>query len=131
MHDTQPVGALLALAARDGWAIERVKVDGIYIGPRMAQASQHHGVDVQVTTRERDETGFRPLPRIRPVTAADQVGCLRLVGGLRVHVLASAATALESSSTSTASGSKSSPTHSFISAWPSCAGSARASRNSP
>ena len=69
--------------------------------------------------------------RIHPVTAADQVGCLRLVGGLRVHVLASAATALESSSTSTASGSKSSPTHSFISAWPSCAGSARASRNSP
>ena len=68
---------------------------------------------------------------IHPVTAADQVGWLRLVGGLRVHVLASAATALESSSTSTASGSKSSPTHSFISAWPSCAGSARASRNSP
>ena len=62
VHDTQPVGALLALAARDGWAIERVKVDGIYIGPRMAQASQRHGVDVQVTIRERDEAGVRPLP---------------------------------------------------------------------
>ncbi len=62
VHDTQPVGALLGRAAEDGWAIERVEVDGIYIGPRMAQAAQDHDVDVQVTTRERDETGFRPLP---------------------------------------------------------------------
>ena len=50
MHDTQPVAALLALAAQDGWSVERVKVDGIYIGPRMAQASRDHGVDIQVTT---------------------------------------------------------------------------------
>jgi len=61
-HDTQPVAALLALAAGDGWSVERVKVDGIYVGPRMAQAATDHDVDVQVTTRERDETGFRPLP---------------------------------------------------------------------
>jgi putative transposase len=61
-HDTQPVGALLDRAAENGWAVERVKVDGIYVGPRMAQAAQGHGVEVQVTTRERDEKGFRPLP---------------------------------------------------------------------
>jgi putative transposase len=62
MHDTQPVGALLALAAGDGWAVERVKVDGIYVGPRMATAAKDYGVDVQVTTREADVKGFKPLP---------------------------------------------------------------------
>ncbi len=61
-HDTQPVGALLDRAAQDGWAIERVKVDGIYIGPRVAQAARDHGVDVQVTTRDADVKGFKPLP---------------------------------------------------------------------
>ena len=40
----------------------RFRADGIYVGPRIAQASQHHGADVQVTTRERDEASFRPLP---------------------------------------------------------------------
>ena len=62
MHDTQPVAALLSLAAQDGWSVERVKVDGIHVGPRMVQAATDHDVDVQVTTRERDERGFRPLP---------------------------------------------------------------------
>jgi putative transposase len=62
VHGTQPVAALLALTAGDGWSVERVKVDGIYVGPRMAQAAAEHGVDIQVTTRERDEAGFRPLP---------------------------------------------------------------------
>jgi len=62
VHDTQPVGALLDRAAQDGWAVQRVKADGIYVGPRMAQAAQDHDVDVQVTTRERDEKGFKPLP---------------------------------------------------------------------
>ena len=62
MRDTQPVAALLAFAAQDGWSIERVKVDGIYVGPRVAQAATDYSVDVQVTTRERDQNGFRPLP---------------------------------------------------------------------
>ena len=62
MHDTQPVGALLERAAEDGWAVERVKVDGIYTGPRMAQAATEHGVDVQVTSRDTDARGFQPLP---------------------------------------------------------------------
>lgn len=61
-HDTQPVEALLDRAAQNGWHIERVKVDGIYVGPRMAQAATKHDVEVQVTKRERDETGFKPLP---------------------------------------------------------------------
>ena len=61
-HDTQPVAALLALAAGDGWSVERVKVDGIYVGQRMAQAAAEHGVDVQVTTRDADVKGFKPLP---------------------------------------------------------------------
>ena len=61
-HDTQPVGALLDRAAQDGWAVERVKVDGIYTGPRMAQAAQDHGVDVQVTTRDAGTKKFKPLP---------------------------------------------------------------------
>lgn len=62
IHDTQAAGLLLDRAAQDGWAIERVKVDGIYTGARMAQAAAPHGIAVQVTTRERDVTGFRPLP---------------------------------------------------------------------
>ena len=61
-HDTQPVGALLDRAAGDGWAVKRVKVDGIYIGPRMAQAARDHNVDVQVATRDADTKGFKPLP---------------------------------------------------------------------
>jgi len=68
--------------------------------------------------------------RIRPARAAVQVDRLRLVGGLRVPALASAATSSASASTSTALGSKVSPTHFFISAWFSCAGLAMASRNS-
>ena len=61
-HDTQPVGALLDRAAEAGWAIGRVKVDGSYVGPRMAQAAQDHGMDVQVTTRDADVKGSKPLP---------------------------------------------------------------------
>lgn len=62
VHDTQPVDTLFERAVQDGWAPERVKVDGIYVGPRMEQAAERHGLDVQVTTRERDEKGFKPLP---------------------------------------------------------------------
>ena len=61
-HGTQPVAALLALAAGDNWAVERVEVDGVSIGPGMAQAARDHGVDVQVTTRNADVKGFKPLP---------------------------------------------------------------------
>ncbi len=67
---------------------------------------------------------------IHPAKAADQVDSFRLVGGLRVHALASAVTSSASAATSTALGSKVSPIQSFISAWFSCAGSASAARNS-
>lgn len=62
VHDTQAAGMLLDRAAQDGWHLERIKVDGIYIGPRMAEAAQRHGLEAQVTTRERDAKGFQPLP---------------------------------------------------------------------
>jgi hypothetical protein len=42
--------------------VERAKVDGITIGPRMAQAAWDHDLDVQVTTREPDTKNFKPLP---------------------------------------------------------------------
>jgi len=45
-HDTQPVGALLDRATQDGWSVKRVRVDGIHVGGRMAQAGAvepHHG----------------------------------------------------------------------------------------
>ena len=61
-HDTQPVGALLDRAAQDGWAVKRVKVDGIYVGACMAEAARAYNVDVQVTTRDPDTKGFKPLP---------------------------------------------------------------------
>ena len=62
VHDTAAAGWLLDRAAAAGWAPERVKVDGIYIGERMRQAAKPHGVEVQVTTREREVKGFKPLP---------------------------------------------------------------------
>jgi transposase len=55
-------GLLFDRAVQNGWVLERVKVDGIYVGPRMAQAAAPHDLDVQVTTRERDAKGFKPLP---------------------------------------------------------------------
>ena len=61
-HDTQPVGALLSRAAQDGWNIERPRVGGINVGPRLAQGATQHGVDVQVTTRDPGTRGFWPLP---------------------------------------------------------------------
>ncbi len=61
-HDTRPVGVLLDRAVQDGWSIKRAKVDGIHVGPRMAQAAQKHDLDVQVTTREAGVKGFKPLP---------------------------------------------------------------------
>ena len=61
-HDTQPVGALLDRATQDGWSIKRAKVDGIYVGPRMAQAAAEYDLDVQVTTREAGVKDLKPLP---------------------------------------------------------------------
>ena len=54
--------ALLGRAAQGGWALERVKADGIHVGARMAQAAAEHGAGVQATTRDADARGFKPLP---------------------------------------------------------------------
>ena len=62
VHDTQAAGPVFDRAAQNGWALQRVKVDGIYVGPRMAAAAEPHGLEVQVSTRERAERGFTPLP---------------------------------------------------------------------
>jgi putative transposase len=62
VHDTAAAGALLDRAAEDGWAPERVKVDGIYVGPRMAAAAERHDLDVQVSSRQAGTKGFQPLP---------------------------------------------------------------------
>lgn len=62
IHDSQAAGILLDRAAEDGWHLERIKVDGIYIGPRMAAAAQRHDLAVEVSTRAPDAKGFVPLP---------------------------------------------------------------------
>lgn len=62
-----------------------------------------------------------------PVKHADQAGRGFFAAGFRDQRLASAATFAFSGSASKACGSKSSPTHSRISAWRSWSGSARAS----
>ena len=43
---TQAAGPLPDRVAQAGWALERIKVDGIYIGPRMAAAAERHSVGV-------------------------------------------------------------------------------------
>jgi putative transposase len=41
---------------------ERLTVDGISSGARMAMAAQRHNRDVQVSSRNPEATGFTPLP---------------------------------------------------------------------
>jgi putative transposase len=62
VHDTAAAGLLLDRAAQDGWAPERIKVDGIYIGPRIDAAAKRHNLDVQVSSRDPAVKGFAPLP---------------------------------------------------------------------
>jgi putative transposase len=64
VHDTKVVDALLERATENGWSLERVNVDGIYVGPTVDAAAQRHGVDFQVATRDGDTKpqGFKPLP---------------------------------------------------------------------
>ena len=62
VHDTRAVGSLLDRAAEAGWTLDRIKVDGIYIGPRMKEAAQNHKLDVQVSSRSPQASGFTPLP---------------------------------------------------------------------
>ena len=65
LHDTAAAAILLDRAAADGWAPQRLKVDGIYVGARMAAAAERHALDLQVTSREPGAKGFTPLPASR------------------------------------------------------------------
>ena len=62
VHDTAAAGLLLDRAAAGGWTPHCVKVDDICVGARMAQAAASHGIEVRVSTRERDVKSFKPLP---------------------------------------------------------------------
>jgi putative transposase len=62
VHDTKAAGVLLDRVAKDGWALERIKVDGIYIGPRIEEAACRNGLDVQVSSKDQLVPGFSPLP---------------------------------------------------------------------
>jgi putative transposase len=62
VHDTAAAGLLLDRAPQDGWTPDQIKVDGIYIGPRIAAAAQRHDVEVQVSSRPPEASGFTPLP---------------------------------------------------------------------
>jgi len=62
VHDTKAAGILLDRAAEDGWNLDRIKVDGISVGPRMDAAAHRHGLDVQVSSKPPQTTGFTPLP---------------------------------------------------------------------
>ena len=48
--------------SRTDLCLDRVKVDGIYVGPAVRAAAHRHKVDFQVSTRESKSGGFAPLP---------------------------------------------------------------------
>jgi len=52
LHDTKAVAILLDRAVDAGWHLDRITVDGIYIGPTVDAAAQRHGIEVQISTRD-------------------------------------------------------------------------------
>jgi putative transposase len=62
VHDTKAAELLLDRAVENGFVLDRVKVDGIYVGPAVRAAEHRHKVDFQVSTRESKPGGFAPLP---------------------------------------------------------------------
>jgi putative transposase len=62
LHDTRGLAPLLERAVAAGWTLQRVKVDGIYLGPTVEEASASHKVDIQVSQRDPGTKGFEPLP---------------------------------------------------------------------
>jgi putative transposase len=62
LHDTRGLAPLLDRATAAGWTLRRIKVDGIYLGPTVDEASVSHSVDVQVSQRDPGTKGFEPLP---------------------------------------------------------------------
>ena len=62
VHDTRAAELLLDRAVENGFVLDRVKVDGIYVGSAVQAAAHRHNVDFQVSTRESKSGGFAPLP---------------------------------------------------------------------
>ena len=61
-NDTRAAELLLDRAAENGFCLDRIKVDGIYVGPAVQAAGHRHKVDFQISTRESKSDGFAPLP---------------------------------------------------------------------
>ena len=62
VHDTKAAEILLDRAVENEFRLDRIKVDGIYVGPVVRTAAYRHNVDFQVSTRESKSDGFAPLP---------------------------------------------------------------------
>lgn len=64
VHDTAVAADLLSQARAAGWTIVRAKVDGLYVGPRIARAEAAFGVVFEVTTKPAGQINkdFTPLP---------------------------------------------------------------------
>jgi putative transposase len=62
VHDTAAAGLVLGKAVDEGWSPQRVNVDGIYTGERMAAAANRHDLAVQVSSKPAAVAGFTPLP---------------------------------------------------------------------
>jgi len=62
LHDTHGLAPLLEQADATGWKLERIKVDGIYMGPTVRAAAERYEVEVQVMLRDPASRGFAPLP---------------------------------------------------------------------
>ena len=62
VHDTKAAEFLLDRAVENGFRLDRVKVDGIYIGSTIEAVSGRHKVEFQVSSRETGTKGFAPLP---------------------------------------------------------------------
>ena len=61
-NDTRAAELLLDRAAENGFCLDRIKVDGIYVGPAVQAAGHRHKGDFQISTRESKSDGFAPLP---------------------------------------------------------------------
>ena len=78
VHDTRAAELLLDRAVENGFVLDRVKVDGIYVGPAVRAAEHRHKVDFQVSTHESKPGGFAPLPlRWRLVVAHEIVDVMQ------------------------------------------------------
>jgi putative transposase len=87
IHDTRAAELLLDRAVENGFSLDRIKVDGIYVGPAVRDAAHRHKVDFQVSTRESKSDGFAPLRwRIEATFGTMTNRYRRLTRNLEQHV---------------------------------------------